>query len=94
MMDHLQVSLEKFTHSLDLSAIKTQMIKLQKAMTFNKKSGAWTIKCNLFDIPNVLWNQTNFDGFGFSDGSISFADFAKNKGNFEFLKNFSSRNDH
>ena len=66
------------------------MAKLQKSMQFNKKTQCLKVKCNIFDIPCLIWSQEDFDQFAFDDeevnGPVQFSEFNKNKANFEFVK--------
>jgi hypothetical protein len=51
-----------------------------------------TIKTTLFDIPPCFF-RSGFTGFVLADNStMSFAEFGKQRENFEFIKEFNRRN--
>ena len=83
---------------------KKQLQKLKKGATLNKQTKQIMVKnCSLFDIPHLLWAVSSFDHFYFMEENskqaqlrqkISFTEFSKNRGNFEFLKEFNRLNDY
>jgi hypothetical protein len=51
-------------------------------------------KVSIFEVPQLFW-QSGFDTFFFKENpfmSIKFADFAKNRSNFEYVKEFNRLN--
>jgi len=66
---------------------------MKKNQTMNKKSGDIEVKTNIFSVPNEIWGQ-NFDQFVFNSGkTMPFIEFAENKDNFEFMKEFNLQNE-
>lgn len=62
------------------------ILDLKKMIDFTKLH---TKNCTIFDIPSEFW--AGFNGFSVENDSkvISFEEYAKNKSNYEFLKDFS-----
>jgi len=75
-------------HPERIKQLKGSIVEMKKNLTVNKKSGDIEVKTNIFSIPNEIWSQ-NFDQFVFDSGkTMTFLEFAENKDNFEFMKEF------
>lgn len=73
-----------------IAGYKQQLLKLKDQCSVKEK--VMTIKTTLFDIPPCFF-RSGFTGFVLADNStMSFAEFGKQRENFEFIKEFNRRN--
>ena len=86
----------------EVSKLSKELINIKKQMVIkngNKYGGSESdistmAKVSIFEVPLQFW-QTGFDTFYFKDypyASIKFTDFAKNRENFEYVKEFNRLN--
>ena len=73
---------------LDLVYMKEQINRARKGTQFNKKLDKTVSKPCLFDLPYAVWYNKAFTHFQFQDSKMPFTDFAKNRSNYEFMKEF------
>ena len=77
-------------------AFKSTILALKSAMKLRKegKQDAYDIKASITDLPSEFF-RSNFDAFYFTsnDSSMSFQEYADNRDNFEFLKEFNRLNE-
>ena len=76
---------------------KADIMSFKKSLVIknNKIDSQQTVaKTSIFDVPTQFW-QSGFDSFFFKEyphASIKFTDFAKNRENFEYIKEFNKLN--
>ena len=67
---------------------------MRKVTAFNKKLDKTLAKPCLFDIPHAVFYNKAFTHFQFREGKMPFTDFAKHRGNYEFMKEFWRMNEY
>lgn len=81
--------------SKDLMNIKKQvMTKNGSKFSSSSDESVTMAKVPIFEVPQLFW-QSGFDTFYFKENpfmSIKFVDFAKNRSNFEYVKEFNRLN--
>ena len=73
---------------LNLVFMKEQINRVRKLTSLNKKLDKTISKPCLFDIPHGVFYCKAWTHFQFESGKMTFADFAKQRGNYEFMKEF------
>jgi hypothetical protein len=73
--------------------MKSTIVSLKKQIL--QKGKNLEIKANIFCIPCEVWQWSGFDSFCFraKDSSMPFTEYAANRNNYEFMKEFNTLNE-